>query len=145
MLLALAGLLALASLSELVLAPQSLSREQATVLEVSATYSQIRKTKRESAYLESAAGEGFSVACEKVEALCAELRRGKIAKLTVWRVDPGNFGGTWLAAAEKDGSAILTVDEQNRVYRASHRVMWIVLTLATAAFAFCATRVRKRT
>jgi hypothetical protein len=140
----LTGLLALASLSELILAPQSLSREQATMLEVSATHTKVKKTKRESAYLEPAAGEGFSVPCEKVEALCAELRRGKIAKLTVWRVDPGNFGGTWLAAAENNGSAVLTVDEQNRMYRASHRVMWIVLAFAMAACAFCAMRVRKR-
>jgi hypothetical protein len=80
----------------------------------------------------------------KTQALCAELRRGKIDQLTVWRVDPGNFGGTWLAAAELGGKVVLSVDEQNRLYRASHWVMWLVLAFSLVAAGICATRLRKR-
>lgn len=137
-------LLALAALSDLVLSPQSLSREQAAMLVVSATYARPVRSNRESASFETSAGEFFSVACEKVEALCAELRRGKIEQLTVWRVDPGNFGGTWLAAAELGGKVVLSVEEQNRVYRGSLRVMWLLLAVSLVAAAVCATRIRKR-
>jgi hypothetical protein len=129
------GIFAVVHFVELVASPSSLSLDAAARHEVVAHLIQFKRTEQRVSLQVN--GEHIDhLSCVTAWRLCELLREAPDWKmpLSVWITKPGYFQGTWLVAAGQGDANLITLHDQNQLYRRGQVYLLVVcLVLVSAA------------